>query len=272
MERDDADLETGIERVALRLARARRMLAVTGAGVSAESGMPTYRGLGGLYQDRETEAGMPIEEVLSGPTLARDPILCWRYLAEIGRAVSGCRPNDAHRALAGFEDLLEVVVLTQNVDGFHRQAGSTRVIDLHGDCHRLLCLACPGRREVADYRDLAEVPPRCPACGGVERPDVVLFEEPLPLEKTWELRSELRQGFDVYLSIGTSSLFSYITRPFHDARQEGRFTVEVNPGPTSLSEVVDVRLVGKAGSVLPRLLERVRDLRNPPGENPSAGD
>jgi NAD-dependent deacetylase len=132
-------------------------------------------------------------------------------------------------------------VLTQNVDGFHRAAGSKNVIDIHGDLHELYCTQCSFRERVADYAQLASCP-TCPQCSGVVRPDVVLFEEVLPREKSALLDHEVRRGFDVVFSIGTSSLFPYITAPVLMASVRGGATVEINPGRTSLSDSVDVRL------------------------------
>jgi NAD-dependent deacetylase len=240
-------MEAEITRAVAHLSRARSVLFITGAGISAESGIPTYRGIGGLYNDQPAEESMPIEEVLSGPTFQAQPALTWKHLQRIENACRGAKFNRAHEILARFERSFERCwVLTQNVDGFHRSAGSKNVIDIHGDLHELRCTQCPFAERVADYTHLAPCP-MCPKCGAVLRPDVVLFGELLPLEKTQLLKQQLRKGFDVVFSIGTSSLFPYITYPVMEAAQEGRATVEINPGRTSLSHLVDVRL--QAGAV-----------------------
>jgi NAD-dependent deacetylase len=235
-------MERELERVITHLARARSALFITGAGISAESGVPTYRGIGGLYNDQNAEGDMPIEVVLSGSTFRRNPELTWKHLHRIENACRGARFNRAHELLAAMEGCFERCwVLTQNVDGFHRAAGSRNVIDIHGDIHELRCTQCSFRESVADYTHLTPCP-TCPQCKAVLRPDVVLFEEMLPHEKSVILDREARRGFDVVFSIGTSSLFPYITAPVVMAATRGGATVEINPGRTSVSEFVDVRL------------------------------
>ena len=132
-------------------------------------------------------------------------------------------------------------MLTQNVDCFHKAAGSRHVIDIHGDIHDLSCTRCGFRERVADYASLPPCP-SCPSCGGVVRPEVVLFEELLPPEKVALMRRELALGFDLVFSIGTSGQFPYITGPVLEAVARRRATVEINPGRTPLSDVVEVRL------------------------------
>jgi NAD-dependent deacetylase len=232
-----------------RLRGCRRLLFVTGAGMSADSGLPTYRGIGGLYEDVKTEEGMAIEDALSGAMLAARPELCWRHIMQIEEACRGAAPNPGHHAIARLESRFEVVVLTQNVDGLHRAAGSKAIIDIHGDVRQLLCTACDHERTVSDYSDLA-CPPRCPSCGAVIRPDVVLFGEMLPLHKVARLRAELSSGFDAIFSVGTSSLFPYIAEPVVLGRRTGAFTVEINPARTVVSDAVDVRLEMGASDAL----------------------
>lgn len=237
---NEADLKHAAAHVAARLRGRKRVLFITGAGLSAESGLPTYRGIGGLYESVDTDHGIPIELALSGPMFRRKPDVTWKYIAQLEAAVRGAQPNRAHAIIAELEQAHEVVVLTQNVDGFHRSAGSTRVIDIHGDCHRLVCTRCDHRESCVDYAGLV-LPPRCPACTGVIRPEVVLFEEGLPMDKLAELQRELRQGFDAYFTIGTTSVFAYIAQPIVDAVRHGRLSVEINPGPTEVSSIVEVK-------------------------------
>ena len=154
-----ADLDpSSLERVAGWLLAARRVLVITGAGVSADSGLPTYRGIGGLYEDSATEDGMPIEEALSGPMLRRRPELTWRHIAAVERACRGARPNRAHQVLAALEQRLPALwVLTQNVDGLHRAAGTRKLIEIHGTVHDLVCTGCGARRRVPDFDGLKHV-------------------------------------------------------------------------------------------------------------------
>jgi NAD-dependent deacetylase len=246
---EDAALSRQAGRIRERLAGARRLLFITGAGLSAESGLPTYRGVGGLYVDADTEHGMPIERALSGPVFQRRPDITWQHIANIERVVRGAQPSAAHRLIAGLEPRFEVVVLTQNVDGLHRAAGSRDVIDIHGDCHELLCTRCAFRETRRDYEGM-ELPPRCPRCAAIVRPDVVLFEEMLPGAKLDRLLRELACGFDATFSIGTSSLFPYISQPMLDAARRGRLSVEINPETTPVSQVAEQRLACSAGRAL----------------------
>lgn len=239
-----------IESVAGLLSRAKSVLFVTGAGISADSGLPTYRGIGGLYTDKATEDGLPIEVVLSGEMMTKKPELTWKHIHEIELACRGARPNRGHEVLAQLQERIpRVVVVTQNVDGFHRQAGSKNVIEIHGDVHALRCTRCPWRDRVEDFSKLT-LPPKCPECRGMVRPDVVLFGEPLPAEPFTRLENELAAGFDVVFSVGTTALFPYIARPILLAKSEGRPTVEINPGDTDLSDLVDFRIKSSARAAL----------------------
>jgi NAD-dependent deacetylase len=245
-------------REAARVLRdAERVLFITGAGISADSGLPTYRGIGGLYDDDDTPHGMPIEEVLSGATLRRDPALCWRYIRQIEESCRGASPNRAHQVLAAFEERRpHTWVLTQNVDGLHRRAGSKNVIDIHGDVHELACTCCCWRVVVPDYAGLP-VLPRCPECEEVARPEVVLFGEMLPPEKIVLLGEQVRSGFDVVVSIGTTSSFPYIAGPVLAAANAGLPTIEINPGTTEVSEAVDVRIPLRAAEACAALWELI---------------
>ena len=251
MKRRRDTLDRGVvEQVAALLAQAGSVLFITGAGLSADSGLPTYRGIGGLYGGGATVEGYPIETVLSGEMLAARPDLTWRYLLALEARCRDARPNRGHEILAKIEErLTRVVVLTQNVDGFHRAAGSKRVIEIHGDLHELRCTACTWRARVETFAGITG-PPGCPACGALVRPDVVLFGEPLPDEAFAQLEGELARGFDLVFSIGTSAQFPYIARPVLLARQDGVPTIEINPDTTELSDIVDMRLPSGAKHAL----------------------
>lgn len=249
--------QDAIRAVAALLRDARRVLFITGAGISADSGLPTYRGVGGLYDDADTDDGVPIEVALSGQMFRRRPELTWKHIAQIEAACRGHRFNLGHEAIARFEEGRHVCVLTQNVDGFHRAAGSTRVIDIHGDVHDLYCTVCDWAEVVTDYAHLGALPPPCPECGAVIRPDVVLFGEMLPGAKIRALETELRDGFDLVFSVGTSSLFPYIAQPVFQAAARGIPTVEINPGGTDVSRVVTHRIAGGAAASLQALRDRI---------------
>ena len=252
MTRDVADVVAGLVR------NARRILFITGAGISADSGLPTYRGTGGLYNGRSTRSGLPIEEVLSGATFARAPQVTWEYLLEIERHCRGAKPNAAHRAIAELEQDKVVTVLTQNIDGLHRAAGSRHVIEIHGTLHRLYCLGCRARTQVADFAGLG-LPPACSACGGLLRPDVVLFGERLPPTALSALEQTVRGGLDLIVSIGTTSVFPYIAEPILFGREWGIPTVEINPDQTCVSALVDHAWRAGAADAMTNVMQRIRN-------------
>jgi NAD-dependent deacetylase len=246
-----------VERVAAALRGASSVLFVTGAGISAESGLPTYRGIGGLYDASATDDGIRIEEALSGHMLRIRPEIAWKHIHQIESACRGASWNRAHEIVAAFErKLRRAWVLTQNVDGFHREAGSKNLIEIHGNVHDLSCTRCAWRTRVSSYADLA-IPPSCPTCGALVRPDVVLFGEMLPSNAVATLERELRHGFDVVFSIGTTSVFPYIAGPVLMARRLGDVTVEINPGETEVSHLVQHRLRTGAVAALEAIWSRL---------------
>jgi len=230
------------------------VLFVTGAGISADSGLPTYRGIGGLYEQDETDDGIPIEAALSGAMFQRDPAITWKYIHQIESSCRDAGPNRAHEAIAELEDRFDRVwTLTQNVDGLHHTAGSTQVIDIHGDVHWLLCTQCGHRWRVESYAGLP-IPPTCPECDSLVRPEVVLFGEMLPVDRVRVLQEQLMHGFDAVFSIGTTSVFPYIAQPVIDARRRGGLTVEINPGVSEVSQVVTHRLRTGAAATMDALV------------------
>jgi NAD-dependent deacetylase len=249
--------ESTLDTVASRLARARRVLFLTGAGISADSGLPTYRGVGGLYEDGLTVEGLRIEQALSGEIFGVRPDITWKYLAQIERNSRGAEPNAAHRAIAGLEKrILEVSVFTQNVDGLHRKAGSSRVIEVHGNLNERYCTHCGADHDAGDLADQG-VPPRCATCGGVVRPKVVLFGEALPAGAIDTLLAIISGGLDMLFAIGTSAAFPYIEQPVLWAKGQGITTVEINPGETRISGRVDHRLRCGAADAMSALTARL---------------
>jgi len=255
--------ERAIDFVINLLRSARRLLFITGAGLSADSGLPTYRGRDGLFSldgvyraDLTTPHGFAIEQALSGPMLAARPEITWHYLLELERAARGGVPNRGHRVIAEMQSYFDAVwTVTQNVDGLHSRAGSRQVLDVHGDLHDLRCTQCDYKVTVSDYADLA-LPPLCPHCQGILRPAVVLFGEQVPEEKLARLWFEFGVGFDVVFSVGTSSLFEYIAAPVELVRAAGIATVEINPETTAVTSEVEVKISGGAASVLDLLWKR----------------
>lgn len=241
-------------RLAERLRAVRSVGAITGAGVSAESGIRTYRGQGGIYDDPED--GERTVEALSGPTLLGDPDRTWRAVAALSGMAVHARPNPAHRALVEMERrAARFVLLTQNVDGLHQMAGSCNVIDIHGDVAVTECRGCGARGRIErEERAHLRAAPLCAACGSVLRPGVVLFGEMLPEDKVARLRAAFYEDPpDLVLVAGTTALFPYIAGPVQEARRRGRLTVEVNPEETVLCGTVDFSLRGPAGVWLPAI-------------------
>lgn len=244
---------------AAALRNAHRILIITGAGLSADSGLPTYRGVGGLYNG-QTDDGVPIEMALSGPMLRRDPALCWKYIAELGKACLGAQPNDAHYAIAELQRKKpECWVLTQNVDGYHRAAGSPseRLIEIHGQLAPLFCQSCAAQDPELSVHLQRPLPPICRLCGGVLRPSVVLFQEMLPEQALNTLYEEMAKGFDVVLSIGTTASFPYIHEPVFRTRVCGGFTAEINLTPTDQSAQMDAFFACRAVHVMRELLSHI---------------
>ena len=242
-----------ITRIAKLLKKSKNILFITGAGISADSGLPTYRGIGGLYNDKVTEDGIPVEMALAGETLKNRPQVTWKYLLQIEKNCRNARFNRGHEVIAEMEKHFERVwVLTQNIDGFHYAAGSRNIIDIHGNMHKLACMSCGWRGAVKDY-SLIDIPPRCPDCAGIARPEVVFFGEMLPIDKLAVLERELTRGFDIYFSTGTSSVFPYIRQPIVAAKHLGRPTVEINPEDTEISGLVDIKLRMRAAEALDKI-------------------
>lgn len=252
-----ASIDAVLVAVAEQLRHARSALFITGAGISADSGLPTYRGVGGLYDSETTEEGLRIEDALSGEVFAMRPDITWKYLIQIEENCRGALPNAAHRAIACLERHLDrVMVFTQNVDGLHRAAGSHEIVEIHGNLQELMCTAC-SHEEAATDMSSREVPPLCPACGAVLRPKVVLFGEALPEDELDRFIEAFQEGFDIVFSIGTSSIFPYIVQPVVLAAASGIPTVEINPARTKLSDTVDYYLPLGAAEAMSEIVERL---------------
>ncbi len=239
-----------ISRAAELVARARRGVALTGAGISAESGIPTFRGEGGLWRQYD-----PVK-VATLDRFMQDPGEYWRVARERGPAVQAARPNGGHQALSGLEAASRLrAVITQNTDGLHQDAGSRHLIELHGNGRTVKCLDCGTveSRVSVQARLAQEVPPRCRMCGGsFLKPTVVMFGEAMPAEAVSEAY-ELARAADLMLVVG-SSLVVY---PAADiplaAVRAGAPMVIVNAEPTPFDDVADVVIHGRAGEVLPEL-------------------
>jgi NAD-dependent deacetylase len=239
------------ERLLERLSSATSVAALTGAGISAESGVPTFRGSEGLWKKFKPE------ELASFDAFIRNPDLVWEWYSYRKKLIAEVKPNPGHYALADMEKLfLDFAVVTQNIDNLHQRAGSTRVHELHGNIERNYCIKC-GRRYRNDELASAALAPRCIDCGGLIRPDVVWFGELLPADQ-WELADQASRNADVFLSIGTSAIVYPAASLPLVAKENGAYIVEVNAETTPLSDIAHESLIGKAGEILPRLVEAVR--------------
>jgi len=222
-----------------------RLVVLTGAGVSAESGVPVFRGPQGLWRQFRPE------ELATPQAFARDPKLVWEWYDWRRQLVARCRPNPAHLTLARMEQVLpEMTLVTQNVDGLHQRAGSHHVLELHGNIWRTRCVQEGTATSLADV-PLPEIPPRC-RCGALLRPDVVWFGESLD-PRILQTAMEAASRAEVMLVVGTSAAVYPAAQLPIVALENGAYVIEVNPETTSLSPLAHERWAEPAGKGLPRL-------------------
>jgi NAD-dependent deacetylase len=232
------------------LRAARRIVVLTGAGVSAESGVPTFRdaqtGLWAKYRP---------EDLATPEAFRRNPKLVWEWYQSRRARLAEVEPNPGHLALAELEQRTpEFLLVTQNVDGLHQRAGNRRLVELHGNITRTKCFeenVC-----VDQWSDDGQVPPRCPRCGGLLRPDVVWFNEMLP-ERAWAEAEAASRACEVFFSIGTSALVHPAASLPLESVEHDAVLVEINPEATPLTARAHHFLQGRSGEVLPSLLRVV---------------
>jgi NAD-dependent deacetylase len=246
---------TALDVVAERLRGAGRTTVLTGAGISAASGIPTFRGEAGLW--RKVRA----ETIATPEAFANDPRLVWEWYDWRRQMLLAASPNPAHEVLAGWcRARPGVRLVTQNVDGLLERAGAEHVIRLHGSIWHLRCYR-PCAEGNHDWRNetapLETLPPRCPHCGGIARPAVTWFGEALDVEAITSA-ADAAANCDVFLTVGTSALVYPAAGLLPHARAHGAFTVEINTDVTSASAQVDVAVRGKAEDVLAALDQRLR--------------
>ena len=241
-----------IERAAEILNTAKQAVALTGAGISVESGIPPFRGKGGLWEKLDPMKVAHIDAFLN------DPETVWNLLIkDMKNLLDTARPNPGHAGLVDLERLgILKTIITQNVDGLHQMAGNSDVIEFHGNFAWQSCLDCNQNVKTSQV-DLTQMPPRC-SCGGILRPDCVFFGEMIPHEAL--IRSQqVSATCEVMLVVGTSATVQpAATMPFI-AKDNGAMIIEINPEPTPLtSRISDLSLLGGAGSIMPRLIEAIR--------------
>ncbi len=228
---------------------ARRIAVLTGAGISAESGVPTFRDRDGLWTKLNPQELAFMEAFLKNPQHV------WEWYQSRRKVMQEVKPNPAHYTLAAMEDFYPVFsIATQNIDGLHQRAGSRKVFELHGNIERNRCSVCGRFVELPD--ETAE-PPRC-SCGGLIRPDVVWFGEMLP-EEALDSAAQAARTAEVYFSIGTSAQVFPAAQLPYDAAEHGAFLVEINAEPTALTPYAHISLQGKAGEILPRLWRAISE-------------
>jgi NAD-dependent deacetylase len=254
-------MDDDLDAAARCLVEARYVIALTGAGLSVESGIPPFRGPNGLW----TKYGEPpmngYERFLANPRKAwEDRLNPSGPMRELWQALTDAEPNAGHRALVELEDMDIVrATITQNVDNLHRMAGSRRLLEIHGNATLIRCIQCVTRFE-RDEIDYAVLPPSCPLCNGMLKSDTVSFGEPIPADVLTACGEEAEHA-DCMIVAGTSATV-YPAAGFPMAIAErGGDLIEVNPYPSELTALCRVTLTGAAGEVLPALVERVRRLR-----------
>jgi NAD-dependent deacetylase len=249
-------LDAALDRAADLLRHAKSVAVLTGAGVSAESGVPTFRASDGLWE------GHRIEDVATPFAFRRDPRLVWQFYNLRRANVARVKPNPGHYALAKLEERWgeDWTLVTQNVDGLHRAAGSRNVLEIHGSLYRTRCTGCE-RVEDRGLEPLGELP-ACPHCAGLLRPDIVWFHEPLP-EEVWSAATRAAHRADVLLVVGTSAVVYPAADLIPIARGDRGYkptpgsVIEFNLTRTEASRLADVGVYGPSGQTLPRLVERL---------------
>jgi len=231
------------------LAEANSLMILTGAGVSAESGFPTFRGENGLWKNHE------VTKMATPEGFTRDPKLVWEWYCWRRKLVLDGEPNPGHYAFVEMENLFEQFMLaTQNIDNLHQTAGSEKVIEVHGNIFIEKCTACEFKRKSDEiYEDI----PKCPECGNMLRPDVVWFGEALPVDAL-EVCWSFSQNADCIIVAGTSGVvYPAAELPYIVSRNSGK-VIEVNLEPSPISNIADVALFGKSGKILPTLIEEYK--------------
>ena len=227
-----------------RFWRARRMVVLTGSGVSAESGVPTFRGEGGLWRNFRAE------ELATPHAFQVDPRLVWEWYNWRRELIAPLKPNPAHLMIARFEEHFpQFTLITQNIDGLHQRAGSRNVIELHGNIWRVRCTR---EGKITEHHEvpLSEIPPTC-SCGALLRPDVVWFGEALP-EGALQRAIEAASQCQIMLVVGTSAVVQPAASLPVVAREHGAAVIEVNLEPTPITRLADQSLLGPAAEILPR--------------------
>jgi NAD-dependent deacetylase len=261
METEVKGFEEALERAAGLILSAEYVVALTGAGISVESGIPPFRGPGGLW----TKYGEP--SMNGYRKFLADPKKWWiegtkrKRRRGLGNSISAAKPNPGHYALAKLEEMNVLkTLITQNIDNLHISAGNQNVVEIHGNSHKLRCIKC-GSRFPRDKFDLSELPPTCPECKGIVKRDTVMFGEPIPHDVLERSVEETRRC-DCMLIIGTSAtVHPAASFPLH-VRRNGGTLIEINPLQSDVSSLCDVCIRAPSGIALPKLVQILVHARN----------
>ena len=230
--------------VAQKLKDSRKIVFVTGAGISQESGIPTFRGKDGYWRRYDPMKLASIDAFYD------DPKLVWEWYEDRRKNILSVKPNEGHFAISQMEEFKDIVVLTQNIDGLHQRSGSTNVLELHGSIIRIKCTVCDFIDNITE--NFESLPPKC-KCGSMLRPDVVWFGEPLP-QNIWQSAIKEASICDVMIIVGTSLVVSPAnTLPVY-AKQNGAILIEVNPEKTVMSNDMALSIQATSAEVLPKML------------------
>jgi NAD-dependent deacetylase len=237
------------EKISNQLKKAEKIVFVTGAGISQESGIPTFRGKDGLWRKYDPMKLATID------AFYEDPKLVWEWYEERRHNILAANPNPGHMAIAELEKYKQVSVLTQNIDGLHQRAGSTKVYELHGSIITIKCTVCDFKDKIVS--SFSQLPPLC-KCGNMLRPDVVWFGESLP-QDVWKSAIEQASLCDVMVVVGTSLAVSPANLLPVYAKQNGATMIEVNIDQTSMSSSMDISTRSSAANVLPELVRAISE-------------
>lgn len=234
-----------------KLSNARSLVFFTGAGISAESGIPTFRGENGIWNKLKPE------ELANFNAFMRNPDMVWEWYNHRKKIIHESKPNQGHIAIAEIQNYFEdVTVVTQNIDNLHGRAGSKNIFELHGNIERNFCINC--KKYYTEDLDFSGGVPKC-KCGGLIRPDVVWFGEFLP-EDQFRGGEKVAYNADIFFIVGTSAVVYPAAGLVHTAKQGGALLVEINIIETEISPFVDYSLIGKAGDILPSILQAYKNI------------
>ncbi len=236
-----------------KLIAAKKIVFFTGAGISAESGIATFRGKDGIWNK------MKPEELANFDAFMRNPQLVWEWYQHRRDIVNKAKPNAGHIAIAELENYFDVTVVTQNIDNLHRRAGSKKIFELHGNIERNFCINCHTYYNSAEIT-LNDKTPACEKCGALVRPDVVWFGEMLPQEEFSE-GERAAEWSDICFVVGTSAVVYPAAYIPISAKKAGAYLVEINIEPTELSSLAHCSIFGEAGVILPQILEEVKKIK-----------